>query len=147
MLSKGDKTWLLENLKTIVKEEVQKQLMVEVTFEKVKTEEGIPKGTGELKKENVHITDWWIRYLPQYEAAYRGVQEQIIDLRDRTNALDSFIKRYGRRIEAFKNIMLSLENSIKSIGRFALELQKEKEFRKELADREADLKLIESKPK
>jgi hypothetical protein len=126
-----------EMIRRVVSQEVEKQLTCEVVFEKVKTEDGIPTGTSEIKKEDMHITLWWIRYLPQYEGAMRGLQKQIIDVRNKLNKINSF----AEQLKSMANILISLESAIKGIGQLAVSLEDEKDFQKKLAERN-NLKLI-----
>jgi len=109
MLSKKDKEWIENTVKKIVYD----VLTVEIKYEKNRDEKtGQPLATPEIIIEKEFLPVWWIRYLPHYEAAMRGVQGQVSQ---HHTAIDDFSKK----LDVIGQLLLHTEQSMKQIASFA----------------------------
>jgi hypothetical protein len=102
MLSKSDKDFIRQ----AIREEVKRALTVKVRFEKrrdLKT--GQPLAVPEIEVKDVFLPEHWVEFLPFYEGAIRGSQEQVCNLQT-TQAKNT------EAIAAIANILTGAETSI-----------------------------------
>lgn len=105
-----------KEIKEMVQEAVQESLTVEVTYEQhIDPETGQPLSTVKLKKENEFLPIWWMRYLPRYEAAMRGMQETQDKQSNKILELTNEIKDLKQGMSIIGEIMLQTEQSLKHI--------------------------------
>jgi hypothetical protein len=129
MLSKKDKEFLLKAIEESVDRKIKEALTVKVAFEQVRDPgTGQPLAVSKKEIRDVYLPAFWVEFLPFYEGAIRGMQEQVC-LSQGSAANNT------KAIEAMSSIMLTLEGSIKAIPRALTKL-------KELADRDRDPKLV-----
>jgi len=122
MLSRNDKKWLTEMMEAKIKE----ALTVKVRFEKKRNlETGQPLAVPEIEVREVYLPAHWVEFLPFHEAALRGVQETS------DHAKNNSVKSI-QAVEAMSEIMIGVENQIKSIGQFAEEITNRIEHKKVL---------------
>lgn len=69
MLSPKDKKFIKET----IQQELKEALTCEVEYEQVDKEKGWKK----VKTEKVFLPEWWIKYLPDFMGAMRGLQVDI----------------------------------------------------------------------
>jgi hypothetical protein len=106
MLSKKDKEWIKDVIKTAVTE----ALTVEWTIEKVRDEKtGLPLAVVERKTEEVFIPSVFIQLLSYHEGALRGMQEQTCKHSGKIDEVTSTMKIIG-------NIVLQTEKSLKQLA-------------------------------
>lgn len=101
MLTKKD----LENIRQIVKEETERALTVEVTYERFDKTTGVT----ERKNENVYLPAWWIQHLPEMEGALRGMQTDV-------NKATNRASETKQGMEKIVGILLASENSLKRLS-------------------------------
>jgi len=124
----------LQKLEEIYTEVIYEALTPEVKYEKNKDEKtGQPLATPELITQKEFIPAWWVRYLPHYEAAMRGVQSQV-------SIHSNEINEVTKKIDAVGHVLLNTQQSILQIASIANKL-KQLEFNeaKKIEYVEADL--------
>jgi len=103
MLSKNDKKWIEETIRTVVED----CLTVEITMEKRRDEKtGQPLAVPEITKTNEYIPVYWAKHLGYFEGALRGLQEQV------TLETASQAERLG----SITNLLINFENSLKCVA-------------------------------
>jgi len=101
MLSKKD----LEQIRTIIQEELKAAFTVEIQYEKYDKE----KGMKELKTEKWFLPEWLVDLQPHLIGALRGMQED-------TNKANNRMKNTADNVNKMTEIMLLAENSMKCIA-------------------------------
>jgi len=103
MLSKKDKEWIREAIKSSIIE----ALTMKVDYEKVRDEKtGQPLAKPERITRDVFLPVWLVEYLPYTEGALRGMQSTID-------------KADGERLAQLSNVVnviMAAENSLKTIA-------------------------------
>ncbi len=104
MLSKKD----LEQIRTIIQEELKEALTVEVQYEKFDK----IKGMKELKIEKHFMPAWIMDWQPHLIGALRGLQED-------ANKTNNKMVKTSEVVDKLKNIMLQTEDSLKCLATFS----------------------------
>ena len=103
MLTNDDKTWLLNT----IRKEIHDALTVSVKWEKKRDmKTGQPLAVPDIEIKDVYLPNWWVEWLPFYEGAIRGVQEQVCHNDNKNN----------KQIEAITGILLQFEDSLKCLA-------------------------------
>jgi len=109
-----------KKLRQIVRDEVIKALTVEITWEKRRSEEtGQPLAAPELRKEKVFLPAFWVQELYHQEAAFRGLQSDV-------HKNNSCFADLSGKVEAIGNLLLSMEQAVMVMAKFAAVLEERK---------------------
>jgi len=101
MLSKKD----LDQIRTIIQEELKAALTIEVQYEKYDKE----KGMKELKTEKHFLPEWLVDLQPYLIGALRGMQEDCNKVNNKTLDIVDNVRQLS-------GIMLQAEDSLKCIS-------------------------------
>ncbi len=108
-LSKKDKAWLADLVKTAVVD----ALTVEIQWEKVKDDEtGVPLATPEYRIENVFLPSYFSQHLKFHEGAFRGQQETFDHVKNNLKNLDKRVGVMGQSFLTLQEPMVLLERFV-----------------------------------
>ena len=120
MLSTKDKKWL-EN---IIEQKITNALTVEVQYECFNKE----KGFMERKCQNEYLPVWWVKYLPDFMGALRGMQEdtnkannKMISTTEGINGIADILINMEKGVKTFIEMANMFQNSIELIERKKIE--------------------------
>jgi len=136
MLSKKDKEWLYEAIKSAVRVELEvtvrdmvekavvKALTVEMTWEKVLDDKtGMPLASKELRKEDVFLPSFWTQHLKYHEGVYRGMRKVLGEQRSRLSQSSALNKGVIRKLEQVRKVFKGLQDTLLVMNRFASALE------------------------
>jgi len=115
MLSKKD----LEQIRTIIQEELKAAFTVEIQYEKFDKDKGIK----ELKTEKHFLPEWLVDFQPHLIGALRGMQED-------SNKANNKMIGTAANVKALTKIMLQAENSMKCIAAISDQIKGPEEIKK-----------------
>lgn len=136
MLSKKDKEWitsLVSNRNLENKEWVEKTieryvisaLTIRVKMERKRDlETGLPLAIPVKEEKDIFLPSFWVDYLPFYEAAVRGCQEDIDKLKNNVSVSNEILKQNSDNVERLANIFIGVEKAIKVLASVSVELRK-----------------------
>lgn len=109
MLSKKDKEWITGA--------IREALTVEIRMERKRNlETGQPLAVPVVEEKKVFLPEFWVTYLPFYEAALRGVQETM-------DTVKNGQIRNQDALAAVGNIMIEYEKAIRALPEMVGKLQ------------------------
>lgn len=113
-----------ETLREIIREEVERVLTVEIQVLQVRDEDtGVPLAHPVHKTEKVFLPAFFVQHLKFHEGAYRGMQETVDRAKNNSANAQEVLAEMVEKVDTLGNTLLSMEESTKIIGRFALALR------------------------
>ncbi len=109
MLSIADKN----RIRSIVQQELKEALTCEVQYEKFDKERGFK----EVKNEKVFLPEWWVRYLPEFLGAMRGLQSD-------TNKANNRMMDTQKGLEAIAHVLIGIEKGVTKFIKLGNQLSK-----------------------
>jgi hypothetical protein len=110
MLEKEDLKEIAKIIRKEVKKAVEEALTVDMVLEKKRDEKsGQPLAVPEIIKERVYLPSIFVQLLPFYEAAERGLQEQVSK---EFSKLDSI----NNGMNAMAQVLIGAEQSLKCLA-------------------------------
>jgi hypothetical protein len=108
-----------EDLRKIIREEVEKALTVKVTWEKKQNDDGTPLAHPEIKTTESNLCELLHHYIPRIEGAIRGMQEDIDKTKENLVTFSESHIEMRKAMESVGRIMIAAESSIKEIMDFS----------------------------
>jgi hypothetical protein len=106
-------------LRKIIEEEIRKALQVTITWEKRRSDDGMPLTHPEIKTEESDLSAFLHIYIPRLEASLRGMQEDIDRTKSNITTLIEGNIKLVDSVRTMAEIMVSSERAIKTIADFA----------------------------
>lgn len=126
-LTKKFKEELKEEIKVMVREAVRDALTAEITWEKVLDDKtGTPLAQREIKTEDIFLPAFWVQNLKYHEGVYRGMRQTLAEQRDRMSHAVATNKGVMIKLEHVRKVFKGLTDTLLTINRFALVLEKGK---------------------
>lgn len=125
MLSIANKNWI----RSTIQQELKEALTCEVEYERFNKERGLK----ELKNEKVFLPEWWVRYLPEFLGAMRGLQSD-------TNKANNRMMNTQEGLQAMSNILIGIEKGVTKFIKLGNQLSKRIDNIEEVKTIESDSK-------
>lgn len=110
MLSKKDIQNIVEALRPLIAEEIEKALMIDVLVEKGPRKQGDPEKV--VVHEKMPFKEWAGIYMPYIEAAMRGMQENVC-------LASNNVQRLNEKVQMVGKTMLGMHQSARKIARLS----------------------------
>ena len=112
-----------EELRKIIREEVEKALTVKVTWEKRQNADGTPLAHPEVKTVDSNLCELLHHYIPRIEGAIRGIQQDMDKTKENLATFSESHIQMRKAMESVGRIMIAAESSIKELADFSKKTQ------------------------
>ena len=108
-----------EDLRKMIREEIEKALTVKFTWEKRQNDDGTPLAHPEIKTVDSNLCELLHHYIPRIEGAIRGMQQDIDKTKENLVTFSESHIEMRKAMESVGRIMIATESSIKELADFS----------------------------